>query len=148
MDDLTRSMSSSANSSMTQSFSSLKVREPSVETISSIGCSLQDELFIDQKHPHTILSKIKVVQSKIELQIHFIHLSPQNFVSQGVLTDVTLVAGDVSIPCHRLLLSASSDYFAAMFTGGLAEQNMDTVQIQGVEGQALRQLVDYCYTGK
>ena len=72
----------------------------------------------------------------------------QSFVSRGVLTDVTLVAGDTSISCHRLLLSASSDYFAAMFTGGMVEQNMDTVEIQGVDGGALRQLVDYCYAGK
>mgnify|MGYP001385085922 CR=1 FL=1 len=58
------------------------------------------------------------------------------------------MAGETSLSCHRLLLSASSDYFAAMFTGGMAEQNMDTVEIQGVDGAALRQLIDYCYTGK
>ena len=57
----------------------------------------------------------------------------QCFVSGGVLTDVTLVAGETSITCHRLLLSASSDYFAAMFTGGMIEQNMDRVEIQGVD---------------
>jgi len=132
MDDLTRSSSSASNfsTSMTRSFSCLKNREPSVETISSIGCALQDEQFTDQKHPQNILSKI------------------QCFVSGGVLTDVTLVAGETSITCHRLLLSASSDYFAAMFTGGMIEQNMDRVEIQGVDGGALKQLVDYCYTGK
>ena len=59
MDDLTRS-ASSASSSMNQSFSSLKVREPSVETISSLWCSLQDELFVDQKHPQNIVTQIHV----------------------------------------------------------------------------------------
>ena len=53
------------------------------------------------------------------------------------MTDVTLVAGDTSLSCHRLLLSASSDYFAAMFTGGMVEQNMETEEIRGVDGAAL-----------
>ena len=30
----------------------------------------------------------------------------------------------------------------------MIEQNQETVEIQGVDGAALRQLVDYCYTGK
>ena len=68
-------------------------------------------------------------------------------MTRGTLCDVTIRAGDVSIPCHRLILAANSDYFAAMFTGGMAEQHMETVEIQGVEAGALGMLVDYCYTG-
>ena len=66
MDDMSRSASSASSfsTSMTQSFSSLKVREPSMETISSLGCSLQDEQFTDQKHPNNILSKIQVSLDK------------------------------------------------------------------------------------
>ena len=69
-------------------------------------------------------------------------------MTRGTLCDVTLRAGEVSLPCHRVILAANSDYFAAMFTGGLAEENMETVEIQGVEAGALTMLVDYCYTGK
>jgi kelch-like protein 1/4/5 len=130
MDDLTRSTSSTSNFSMSNSFSCLKIREPSVETISSLGCSQQDEQFIDVKHPQHILEKIR------------------GFVTRNVLTDVTLMAGDKMFPCHRLLLAASSDYFAAMFTVGMAEQEMDTVHIQGVDPGALAHLIDYCYTGR
>ena len=72
----------------------------------------------------------------------------QDFMTRGTLCDVTITAGDVSIPCHRLILAANSDYFAAMFTGGMAEQHMETVEIQGVEAGALGMLVDYCYTGE
>ena len=105
-------------------------REPSLETISSVGLGQQDEQFEDVRHPQTILTRAT------------------NFLAGRVLTDVTLVAGEISLPCHRLILAANSDYFSAMFTGGMLEQNMETVEIQGVEGGALRQLVDYCYTGK
>ena len=80
-----------------------QVREPSVETLSSLG-GQQDEQFVDSAHPQAVLSRV------------------QGFVSRGVLTDVALVAGERTFPCHRLLLAASSDYFAAMFAGGMLEQ--------------------------
>jgi len=101
-----------------------------VETISSLGISQQDEQFTDVKHPQNILGKIK------------------SFQVSGVLSDVSLVAGEQTFPCHRLLLAAASDYFAAMFTSGLVEQHQDTITIQGVEPSALCTLLEYCYTGR
>ncbi|CAG0886548.1 unnamed protein product [Cyprideis torosa] len=77
----------------------------------------------------------------------------QEFFSRGKLTDVTLLAGEAGeaearrIPAHRLLLSAASDYFAAMFTSGLKESLQEEIRIVGVEAQALEDLVNYCYTG-
>ena len=44
---------------------------------------------------------------------------------RGTLCDVTLTTVDTSIPCHRLLLAANSDYFAAMFTGRYSGQYQD-----------------------
>ena len=64
----------------------------------------------------------------------------QSFVCSGVLTDVTLVAGDVSVPCHRLLLSANSDYFAAMFTGGMVEASLQAVSHINIH----EELLDAC----
>ena len=61
----------------------------------------------------------------------------------GVLTDVTLVAGDVSVPCHRLLLSANSDYFAAMFTGGMVEASLQAVSDIKYSLRTLRYMFEY-----
>lgn len=38
---------------------------------------------------------------------------------EGLLCDVTLVAGDCdeAFPVHRAMMASSSDYFKAMFTG-------------------------------
>ena len=35
-------------------------REPSIDTISSLGCTLQDEQFIDQKHHQSTLKRVQV----------------------------------------------------------------------------------------
>ena len=35
-----------------------------------------------------------------------------------------------------------------VYSGGMLEQNQETVEIQGVDGAALKQLVEYCYSGE
>lgn len=48
---------------------------------------------------------------------------------------------------HRLVLSASSAYFSAMFTGSLKEACDKEVTLGEVSGDALQALIHYCYTG-
>jgi kelch-like protein 1/4/5 len=55
--------------------------------------------------------------------------------------------GSRRIPAHRLVLSAGSEYFAAMFTSDLREATQNEVVLQDVDGDALWMLVHYCYTG-
>lgn len=47
----------------------------------------------------------------------------------------------------RLVLSAASEYFAAMFTGSMRESAESEVTLEGVNGDVLQALVSYCYTG-
>ncbi|XP_066285389.1 kelch-like protein 24 [Branchiostoma lanceolatum] len=72
----------------------------------------------------------------------------RNLRSKGVLVDVTLCAEGKEIPCHRLVLAASSEYFEAMFGGGLSESKKDKIEIGGVSAEALQQLVDFAYTSR
>ncbi|XP_012344511.1 kelch-like protein 5 isoform X2 [Apis florea] len=71
----------------------------------------------------------------------------EKYLHEQQLTDVILIAGKRHIPAHRLVLSASSEYFAAMFTSSLRESAQNEVELMGVDGDALWTLVCYCYTG-
>lgn len=50
------------------------------------------------------------------------------------MCDITLIAGDLEIPAHRMILAATSPYFYAMFTS-FEEKDQARVKIQGVEGK-------------
>lgn len=56
--------------------------------------------------------------------------------------------GERRIPAHRLILSAGSEYFAAMFTNDLREASQNEIELHNVDGDALWALMHYCYTGK
>ncbi|NXU74664.1 IPP protein, partial [Oreotrochilus melanogaster] len=47
----------------------------------------------------------------------------------------------------RLVLAASSPYFAALFAGGMKESGRDVVRIAGVEADTFHTLLDFIYTG-
>lgn len=55
--------------------------------------------------------------------------------------------GGTRIQAHRLVLCSASEYFSAMFTSDLLEARQTDVELHAVCGTALRELVEYCYTG-
>lgn len=52
--------------------------------------------------------------------------------SHNMLTDVILEVKHELFPAHKVVLSAASPYFKAMFTGGLKESEMSRIKLQGV----------------
>lgn len=52
--------------------------------------------------------------------------------SHHMLTDVILEVQQELFHAHKVILSAASPYFKAMFTGGLKESEMSRVKLQGV----------------
>lgn len=52
--------------------------------------------------------------------------------SHQMLTDVILEVQQELFYAHKVVLSAASPYFKAMFTGGLKECEMSRVKLQGV----------------
>lgn len=52
--------------------------------------------------------------------------------SHHMLTDVILELNGEEIHAHKVVLSAASPYFKAMFTSGLKETEMSRIKLQGV----------------
>ena len=66
----------------------------------------------------------------------------------GFLTDFVINVGDVEIKCHRMVLAAASPYFRAMFSHDLSESQAGTVELQDMNVDVVRDVVDYCYSGE
>lgn len=67
--------------------------------------------------------------------------------SHKMLTDVVLEVGTELFHAHKVVLSAASPYFKAMFTGGLKESEMSRVNLQGVCPTAMGRIIYFIYTG-
>lgn len=64
------------------------------------------------------------------------------------LCDITLKVGSQKISSHRLILSANSAYFRAMFSSGYSEAGQSVVEIFEITPSALESLIQYFYTSK
>ncbi|XP_066302922.1 kelch repeat and BTB domain-containing protein 2-like [Branchiostoma lanceolatum] len=65
----------------------------------------------------------------------------------GVLQDVILEVEGRRFPCHRLVLSAASPYFRAMFTSDMAESRQKAVVLQGLDAGMIGEILSYIYSG-
>ena len=54
---------------------------------------------------------------------------------------------NVSIPCHKLVLSAFSPYFQAMFSSNLIEARTNRVFLPNTDLKALNDVINYAYSG-
>lgn len=84
--------------------------------------------YTSDKHPRHTLEAINVLRKHREL------------------CDVVLIVGSKKIFAHRVILSACSPYFHAMFTGELAESRQTEVTIRDIDETAMELLIDFCYT--
>jgi hypothetical protein len=72
----------------------------------------------------------------------------ESYLCHRKLCDVILVTGAKRIAAHRVVLSAASDYFAAMFTNDVKEATQEEIKMKDIDSEALALLVQYMYTGK
>ena len=56
-------------------------------------------------------------------------------------------AGVHKVYAHRAFLAAVSDYFAAMFGGGLRESDQNDVILHDIDGESFARIIDFVYSG-
>ncbi|KXJ24275.1 Kelch-like protein 17 [Exaiptasia diaphana] len=66
----------------------------------------------------------------------------------GAMCDVIIKVEDAQFLAHRNILSASSDYFLAMFNGNMKESNQEIITIAGVAGESMKSILNFIYTGE
>lgn len=80
----------------------------------------------------------------------------RQFFKLRKFTDVNLICGPkqdspnsshLSIPCHKLVLSAFSSYFLAMFSSNLTENKTNQVYMPNTDFATLNSIINYAYTG-
>ncbi|CAF1104954.1 unnamed protein product [Didymodactylos carnosus] len=64
------------------------------------------------------------------------------------LCDVILVVDKQQFYCHKNVLAATSPYFRAMFTGEMFESSQSLVTLNGVDADAIAELIEYAYTAE
>ncbi|TRY57440.1 hypothetical protein DNTS_031427 [Danionella cerebrum] len=67
---------------------------------------------------------------------------------QGHLLDVVLTVDNEHFEVHKAVLAACSDYFRAMFTGGMKESNQTTVELMGLSARGLKHIIDFAYSSE
>uniref|UniRef100_A0A5K3F4Y7 BTB domain-containing protein n=1 Tax=Mesocestoides corti TaxID=53468 RepID=A0A5K3F4Y7_MESCO len=70
------------------------------------------------------------------------------FRKRGQLCDVVVKVGGREFPAHRVVLAASSDYFDAMFSNGMAESAQLEIELKSVSADVMEALLDFVYTGQ
>ena len=67
--------------------------------------------------------------------------------NEGFFSDVTINSGKQTIAANRLVLSCYSRYFEGMFKSKMKERYESVIEIQAVDGQTTKALIDFIYIG-
>ncbi|KAL3859125.1 hypothetical protein ACJMK2_009357 [Sinanodonta woodiana] len=70
-----------------------------------------------------------------------------NMLTTGRLADVTIVVSGKVFPCHKVVLSAMSPYFQAMFTHDMRESRDGIVTLYDVDSDIFESLLKFMYLG-
>lgn len=63
-------------------------------------------------------------------------------------TDITIMVENQSFPCHRIILSAASRYFDAMFSSNMKESEMDEIYLHDIKANTFKDVLAFVYCNK
>ncbi|XP_055920705.1 kelch-like protein 5 [Eupeodes corollae] len=83
-------------------------------------------------------------------EVHAKNISKRlkNFYDEKEFFDIVLIAGidNFRTRAHRIVLSASSDYFLAMFRSNLKESESDEIQLESLDGPTMKLILGFMYS--
>ena len=123
---------------LSKSIKSLSVSK-TTET-SRIGQSLLHKQGGDGQNTHTLIHKAPGYASTLLANL-------ASLWKCDTFCDVNIVVEDQSLAAHRHVLAASSPFFMAMFTSGMAEQIQDQITMHEVDPEIFRVALLFMYTG-
>ncbi|XP_055952083.1 speckle-type POZ protein-like isoform X4 [Argiope bruennichi] len=72
----------------------------------------------------------------------------QHLYNDGFLSDVNLHTNSGTFPAHKIILSARSPVFKAMFTNNMKEKSSKIVDIKDLDDDTVHRMLLYIYTAK
>ncbi|OWF37866.1 kelch-like protein 24 [Mizuhopecten yessoensis] len=69
----------------------------------------------------------------------------QEYYEANRYTDVIVQVGDQSFHCHRIVLSAVSKFFDAMYSSGMRESREDRVRLKDITPPVFKLVISYVY---
>lgn len=69
----------------------------------------------------------------------------QNLYQDQRFTDIVIQVENQSFPCHKIILSAASSYFDAMFSADMKESKMEEIYLHDVSAKQFKDILAYIY---
>ncbi|CAF4140965.1 unnamed protein product [Rotaria magnacalcarata] len=70
------------------------------------------------------------------------------FYQDQILCDVEIICDDQTFLCHKVVLAATIPYFRSMFTLGMLEADKRRIEIQDINRNSLKTIIEFAYTAK
>ena len=70
------------------------------------------------------------------------------FYQDQILCDVEIVCDNQTFLCHKVVLAATIPYFRSMFTLGMLEADKRRIEIQDINRNSLKTIIEFAYTAK
>ncbi|XP_055838277.1 kelch-like protein 2 [Episyrphus balteatus] len=98
--------------------------------------------------PNFNLAPKKIKIAKSIKHVNYLCDNQLTFLEKHELSDICIIASDdVEFHAHKIILSAGSDFFRTMFNGALMESKAVQVKIKEVNGDILKLILIFIYTG-
>lgn len=96
--------------------------------------------------PHRMDSQRELAEELRLYQSTLLQDGLKDLLEEKKFIDCTLKAGDRSLPCHRLILSACSPYFREYFLSEIEEEKKKEVALDNVDPAILDLIIKYLYS--